>query len=57
MQIALQNLLHRPTQNSLLAGSILPGSEQHDRLVTWTVSNVIAQRESRPFSPLLDTHV
>ncbi len=44
MQIALQNMLHHHILNSILSRGNLTESEQHDRLVTWTAYNIVAQR-------------
>lgn len=44
MHTALQNMLHRPIQNSILSGGMLPLAEQRDRDLTWTACNVVAER-------------
>jgi hypothetical protein len=42
--IAMQNMLHLPFHNQETLEGTLPQSEQRDRILTWVVCNIVAER-------------
>jgi hypothetical protein len=44
MMIAMQNMLHLPFHNQETLEGTLPQSEQRDRILTWVVCNIVAER-------------